>query len=119
MIELLINLEINQIMISDIKSKDHNKFKLIYDFDKDYQTYLESQFVYWKFLALIKYSQIDLDHHGFSNEPGFMKNQDARRIDIINLLQIMSKQFLSHYEVKQKSKKKNTGRDKDHEYLEG
>lgn len=68
LIEILVNLEVSQVLISDIKSKDHNKFKLIYDFDKDYQTYLESQFVFWKFLALVKYSQLDLEHYGFSSD---------------------------------------------------
>jgi hypothetical protein len=60
LLETLINLELTDLSISDLKSAESNRHKLIYDFDKEHQSYLESKFIFWKFLAIVKYSELDL-----------------------------------------------------------
>jgi hypothetical protein len=65
---MLINLEITDLSISDLKSVESNRHKLIYDFDKEHQSYLESKFIFWKFLAIVKYSELDLIALAFQAE---------------------------------------------------
>lgn len=67
LVEMIINLEVSDISFSDPESGSGRNHKPIYQFEKDKQTLLESQFIFWKFLALVKYSELDLDVMTFTD----------------------------------------------------
>ncbi len=70
---MIINLKIEDITILDVNNPDPlTQIKLISDFDTNYQVVAEAKFILWKFLAILKYADINID------ELSFYKNENQK-----------------------------------------
>lgn len=59
--QILINLNVSDILIGEKGDAGEVTYNYIFDYQKDKQLIFESQFILWKFLAILKYSDVELD----------------------------------------------------------
>lgn len=94
--QIIINMEVTDVLVSEIQGEKMIK-NLIYDLRIDKQLLYESQFILWKFLALIRYCDLDIENYIVSSGSLPISSLESKRvfIDLLSIINFLNLKFLT------------------------